>query len=137
VTGRISGELAFKAARARISTVATPSIPSTIAVDIAKAARMVLIGRAVSGHPNCIGNREAGTGTERGNRTGNGRTDERDRHGCGARGWALHSLCRRPKGLELVHGVRIIDRVRAALEPVVDDLLLIANDDAAGAWLPA
>ena len=42
----------------------------------------------------------------------------------------------RPKGLELVHGVRIIDRVRAALEPVVDDLLLIANDDAAGAWLP-
>jgi molybdopterin-guanine dinucleotide biosynthesis protein A len=41
----------------------------------------------------------------------------------------------RPKGLELVHGVRIIDRVRAALEPVVDDLLLIANDDAAGAWL--
>jgi len=42
----------------------------------------------------------------------------------------------RPKGLERVHGVRIIDRVRAALEPVVDDLLLIANDDAAGAWLP-
>ena len=42
----------------------------------------------------------------------------------------------KPKGLELVHGVRIIDRVRAALEPVVDDLLLIANDDAAGAWLP-
>ena len=42
----------------------------------------------------------------------------------------------KPKGLERVHGVRIIDRVRAALEPVVDDLLLIANDDAAGAWLP-
>ncbi len=41
-----------------------------------------------------------------------------------------------PKGLERVHGVRIIDRVRAALEPVVDDLLLIANDDAAGTWLP-
>jgi molybdopterin-guanine dinucleotide biosynthesis protein A len=41
-----------------------------------------------------------------------------------------------PKGLELVHGVRIIDRVRAALEPVVDDLLLIANDDSAAAWLP-
>ena len=41
-----------------------------------------------------------------------------------------------PKGLELVRGVRIIDRVRAALEPVVDDLLLIANDDAAGTWLP-
>ena len=51
VTGRISGELAFKAARARISVVATPSIPSSIAVDIAKAARMTLVGRAVSGHP--------------------------------------------------------------------------------------
>ena len=41
-----------------------------------------------------------------------------------------------PKGLELVRGTRIIDRVRTALEPVVDDLLLIANDDAAGEWLP-
>jgi FdhD protein len=51
VTGRISGELAFKAARARIAVVATPSIPSTIAVDIAKAARMTLVGRAVSGNP--------------------------------------------------------------------------------------
>jgi FdhD protein len=64
VTGRISGELAFKAARARIAIVATPSIPSTIAVDIAKAARMTLIGRAVSGHPQIhesgIGNRESG-----------------------------------------------------------------------------
>ena len=41
-----------------------------------------------------------------------------------------------PKGLERVRGVRIIDRVRAALEPVVDDLLLIANDDHASEWLP-
>ena len=51
VTGRISGELAFKAARARIAVVATPSVPSTIAVDIARAAGMVLVGRAVSGAP--------------------------------------------------------------------------------------
>ena len=51
VTGRISGELAFKAARARISVVATPSVPSTIAVEIAKAAGMILVGRAVSGTP--------------------------------------------------------------------------------------
>lgn len=51
VTGRISGELAFKAARARIAVVATPSVPSTIAVDIAQAAGMALIGRAVSGQP--------------------------------------------------------------------------------------
>lgn len=51
VTGRISGELAFKAARARIAVVATPSVPSTIAVDIARAAGMILVGRAVSGAP--------------------------------------------------------------------------------------
>jgi len=41
-----------------------------------------------------------------------------------------------PKGLERVSGRRIIDRVRGALEPVVDELLLIANDDAAAGWLP-
>ena len=41
-----------------------------------------------------------------------------------------------PKGLEVVGGMRIIDRVRAALEPVVDDLLLIANDPRASEWLP-
>ena len=51
VTGRISGELAFKAARARIAIVATPSVPSTLAVDIARASGMLLIGRAVSGEP--------------------------------------------------------------------------------------
>jgi len=41
-----------------------------------------------------------------------------------------------PKGLERVRGVRIIDRVRAALEPVVDTLLLIANEERASEWLP-
>ena len=51
VTGRISGELAFKAARAGMSAVATPSVPSTIAVEIAQAAGMLLVGRAVSGAP--------------------------------------------------------------------------------------
>ena len=51
VTGRISGELAFKAARARLALIATPSVPSTIAVEIAKTAGMVLVGRAVSGEP--------------------------------------------------------------------------------------
>jgi FdhD protein len=51
VTGRISGELAFKAARAGIALIATPSVPSTIAVDIARAAGMALVGRAVSGQP--------------------------------------------------------------------------------------
>jgi formate dehydrogenase assembly factor FdhD len=51
VTGRISGELGYKAARAGVACVATPSVPSTIAVQIAQAARMQLIGRAVSGSP--------------------------------------------------------------------------------------
>lgn len=51
VTGRISGELAFKAARARVSVVATPSVPSTMAVEIARAAGLILVGRAVSGQP--------------------------------------------------------------------------------------
>jgi len=51
VTGRISGELAYKAARANLSVIATPSVPSTIAVEIAKASGMMMIGRAVSGQP--------------------------------------------------------------------------------------
>lgn len=51
VTGRISGELAFKAARAGVAAVATPSVPSTIAVEIARAAGMLLVARAVSGTP--------------------------------------------------------------------------------------
>jgi FdhD protein len=51
VTGRISAELAFKAARAGIAWVATPSVPSTLAVSIAKRAGVQLVGRAVSGSP--------------------------------------------------------------------------------------
>jgi FdhD protein len=51
VTGRISAELAFKAARAGLSWVATPSVPSTLAVEIARRSGMVLVGRAVSGTP--------------------------------------------------------------------------------------
>jgi FdhD protein len=52
VTGRISAELAFKAARAGIAWVATPSVPSTLAVEIARRAGMVVVGRAVSGQPH-------------------------------------------------------------------------------------
>jgi len=51
VTGRISAELAFKAARARLAWVATPSVPSTLAVEVARRSGMTLIGRAVSGTP--------------------------------------------------------------------------------------
>lgn len=42
----------------------------------------------------------------------------------------------RPKGLERVDGVRIIDRVATVLSGAADDLLLIANDPDAAAWLP-
>ena len=52
VTGRISAELAFKAARAGLAWVATVSVPTTLAVTIAKRAGVVLVGRAVSGTPH-------------------------------------------------------------------------------------
>jgi molybdopterin-guanine dinucleotide biosynthesis protein A len=41
-----------------------------------------------------------------------------------------------PKGLEIVEGQRIIDRVASALRGAADELLLVANDPGAGAWLP-
>ncbi|HTA73514.1 MAG TPA: molybdenum cofactor guanylyltransferase, partial [Gemmatimonadaceae bacterium] len=41
-----------------------------------------------------------------------------------------------PKGLELVGGARIIDRVAAALRAVADELLLVANQPEASTWLP-
>jgi FdhD protein len=52
VTGRISAELAAKAGRAGIAWIATPSVPSTMAVEIARRTGMVLVGRAVSGSPH-------------------------------------------------------------------------------------
>ena len=55
VTGRISAELAFKAARAGVTYVATPSVPSTLAVEIARRSGMVLVGRAVSATPHLHG----------------------------------------------------------------------------------
>jgi len=42
----------------------------------------------------------------------------------------------RPKGLEVVDGVRILDRVAAALRDVCDELLLVSNDEDAAGWLP-
>jgi len=41
-----------------------------------------------------------------------------------------------PKGLERVGGIRIIDRVAAALRDVSDELWLIANAPEATTWLP-
>jgi molybdopterin-guanine dinucleotide biosynthesis protein A len=42
----------------------------------------------------------------------------------------------RPKGLEVVGGTRIIDRVASVLSDAADDLLLIANSPDAASWLP-
>ncbi len=55
VTGRISAELAAKAGRAGLAWVATPSVPSTLAVEIARQTGMQLVGRAVSGSPHLHG----------------------------------------------------------------------------------
>lgn len=55
VTGRISAELAAKAGRAGLAWVATPSVPSTLAVQIARQTGMRLVGRAVSGTPHVHG----------------------------------------------------------------------------------
>jgi molybdopterin-guanine dinucleotide biosynthesis protein A len=41
-----------------------------------------------------------------------------------------------PKGLEVVEGARIIDRVATALRATSDELLLVANDPNASTWLP-
>jgi molybdopterin-guanine dinucleotide biosynthesis protein A len=40
------------------------------------------------------------------------------------------------KGLERIGGVRIIDRVAAALGESCDELIVVANDDAAAGWIP-
>lgn len=42
----------------------------------------------------------------------------------------------RPKGLEVVQGQRVIDRVAGALREACGELLLVANDPAAAGWLP-
>lgn len=55
VTGRISAELAAKAGRAELAWIATPSVPSTLAVEIARRTGMRLVGRAVSGTPQVQG----------------------------------------------------------------------------------
>jgi molybdenum cofactor guanylyltransferase len=40
------------------------------------------------------------------------------------------------KGLELVGGVRVIDRAAAALRESCDDLIIVANDPSATQWIP-
>lgn len=51
LSARISGEIAHKAATAGVAWVASRSIPTTLAVDIAGAAGVTLVGRAPSRAP--------------------------------------------------------------------------------------
>ena len=46
VTSRISGEIALKAGRAGLAWIASRSIPTTLALRIAQAASIPLVGRA-------------------------------------------------------------------------------------------
>jgi molybdopterin-guanine dinucleotide biosynthesis protein A len=41
-----------------------------------------------------------------------------------------------PKGLEMIGGSRIIDRVASALRPVTFTTMIVSNDPRADAWLP-
>ncbi|MHB1006210.1 MAG: formate dehydrogenase accessory sulfurtransferase FdhD [Chloroflexota bacterium] len=50
-TGRLSSEMAWKAARAGIPVAASLSIPSDLARDIAEAAGVALVGRVASNRP--------------------------------------------------------------------------------------
>ncbi len=51
-------------------------------------------------------------------------------------GGASARFAGKPKGLSVVGGRRVIDRVASALLKVVDDLLLVANAPIAQSWLP-
>lgn len=52
LSGRISGALAAKGARAGVAVMATMSIPTTLAAEIAARAGMTLIGRARAAEPH-------------------------------------------------------------------------------------
>lgn len=52
LSGRISGAIAAKAARAGVAALATMSIPTTLAAEIARASGLTLIGRARAAAPH-------------------------------------------------------------------------------------
>lgn len=51
LTARISGEIALKAARAGLAWVASRSVPTTLALEIARHASLPLLARVLSGEP--------------------------------------------------------------------------------------
>jgi FdhD protein len=46
LTARVSGEIAFKAARARMAWIASRSVPTTLAVSVARTGGLVIVARA-------------------------------------------------------------------------------------------
>lgn len=56
-TGRLSSEMVIKAAQSGIPIAATLSIPTTLAVEVAEAAGIALVGRAMRPEPFVYGNR--------------------------------------------------------------------------------
>ena len=52
LTGRISGALAAKAARSGVAAMATMSIPTTLAAEVAGRAGLTLVGRARAAEPH-------------------------------------------------------------------------------------
>jgi FdhD protein len=61
-TARISGEIALKAARARLAWVASRSVPTTLALDIARIAQLPLLARAIGREPRLHAPAEGGLG---------------------------------------------------------------------------
>jgi FdhD protein len=62
ITARISGEIALKAARARLGWVASRSVPTTLALDIARIAQLPLLARAIGKEPRLHAPAEGGQG---------------------------------------------------------------------------
>jgi FdhD protein len=51
-TARISGDIALKAARARLGWIASRSVPTTLALEIANVAGITIVGRAAGREPH-------------------------------------------------------------------------------------
>jgi formate dehydrogenase accessory protein FdhD len=107
-TARISGEMAEKAARAGLAWVASRSVPTTLAAEIAAAAGLPLVARAPGRDAAILGSAGAPLGAVLAG-------GESRRFGA-------------PKALARVGGRRIVDRVVAALEQVTPELALSANE---------
>jgi FdhD protein len=110
-----------KAARAGIGWVASRSVPTTLAVEIAAAAGITIVGRAPARTPAC----SAPARPVRGE-LGDDRAEVPPFGAILAGGESRRFGS--PKALAPVGGVRIIDRVVGVLGRVVPDLVLLANE---------